>query len=321
MIRDSVVDCVGGTPLVRLARLFPDAGVEVIAKLEALNPSGNGTDRAARHIIEQGLRDGVFTADTHLVESVCGDTGAGLAMVARICGLPLTAVVDTTVPAADVAIMRLLGATVDTVAAGDDPAVTARRRVERVQEILRADPRSRWINQTANALNADAHFRTTAREIADAVGGRLDVLVAAVRTGGTLIGAARRLRAEFPSLAVVAVDMVGSTLFGGPPGVNRWRTADCGPRPELLEPAEIDRVVHVTEAQTIAGCRRLLQTEAILAGPASGAVVAALDRILPLLPRPVRVAAVLPDRGDRHLHDIFAPAGPETRRPEGRARD
>ncbi|MEU4157912.1 pyridoxal-phosphate dependent enzyme [Actinoplanes sp. NPDC026670] len=315
MIRDSVVDCVGGTPLVRLARLFPEPGVEVIAKLEALNPSGDGTDRAARHIIEQGLRDGLFTADTRLVESVGGDAGVGIAMVARICGLRLTAVVDSTVAAADVAVMRLLGATVDTVAGDDDPAGNARRRLDRVQEILRADPHSRWIDQTANALNVDAHFRTTAREIADAVGDRLDVLVAAVRTGGTLTGAARRLRAEFPALSVVAVDMVGSTVFGGPPGANRWRPAGGGPRPQLLEPAGIDRVVHVTEAQTVAACRRLLQTEAILAGPASGAVVAALDRILPLLTRPVRVAAVLPDRGDRHLHDIFAPAGPETPRP------
>lgn len=305
MIHESVTDCVGNTPLVRLSRLFPQEGVEVLAKLEMLNPGGSVKDRSARYIVEQGVRDGTIRQGTRIVESTSGNFGVALAMLAIRYGLRFAAVVDPNASRTNLRILRQYGAEIEMVTEPDQAGGYLGSRLTRVQELLTEDRDAVWINQYANELNWETHAMTTAREILDASPDPIDVLVAAVSTTGTLHGLARGLRRRWPRLKVVAVDAVGSVIFGTPPGPRMLPGVGSSRVPELLTPEEIDQVVHVDDAASVRGCHRLLRREAIFAGGSSGAVVEALDRLIPGLARPSRVVSLLADRGERYLDLVY----------------
>jgi N-(2-amino-2-carboxyethyl)-L-glutamate synthase len=304
-IRDSVLDCVGATPLVALTRLFPDTGVEVLAKLELMNPGGSMKDRSARYIVAGGLADGSIPPGCRLVESSSGNFGVAVAMAARLHGLGFTCVVDPRTCASNLAIMRGLGAEVVMVDEPDPAGGFLHTRLSRVHEILATTPDTVWINQYANDRNWLAHYHGTGAELAAELLHPPTHLVAAVSTTGSILGTARRLRESFPALEVVAVDAVGSVVFGGPgaprdlPGIGSSRV------PELHSPAEVDRVVHVDDATAAEACRELLLTEAIFAGGSTGAVVAAVRRLVPSLAPGSHVVAIFPDRGDRYLDRIW----------------
>ncbi|MHC0432272.1 2,3-diaminopropionate biosynthesis protein SbnA [Streptomyces sp. O3] len=305
MIHDSITDCVGGTPLVRLSRLFPEPGIEVLAKLEMLNPGGSVKDRSARYIIERGIRDGMIRPGTRIVESTSGNFGVALAMVAVRYGLRFTAVVDPNASRTNLRILRQFGAGIEMVDELDSAGGYLHTRLARVQDLLADDPDAVWINQYANQLNWETHAATTAREVVADCPEPVDVLVAAVSTTGTLHGLARGLRRTWPRLKVVAVDAVGSVIFGTPPGPRMLPGVGSSRVPELLTPAEIDQVVHIDDATAIHGCHRLLRHEAIFAGGSSGSVVAAIEELLPELPRPSRVLTLLADRGERYLDLVY----------------
>lgn len=305
-VHDSVLDCIGRTPLVSLRRMFAEPGVEVLAKLELMNPGGSMKDRSARSIVTGGLADGSLPPGAHLVESSSGNFGVAVAMVARLHGLRFTCVVDPKASAATVAVMRGLGAEVDTVTEPDAAGGYLGTRISRVHELLATRPDTVWINQYANERNWLAHYHGTGAEIADDLLHTPTALVGAVSTTGSLLGCSRRLREAFPSMGVVAVDAHGSVLFGGgPPGPRDLPGIGSSRVPELQSPAEVDRVVHVGDREAALAARELLATEAIFAGGSSGSVLAAIRRLLPELPRPCRVVTLLPDRGDRYLDRIW----------------
>ncbi|MEV0092418.1 2,3-diaminopropionate biosynthesis protein SbnA [Streptomyces sp. NPDC050738] len=305
MIYESVTDCIGNTPLVRLGRLFPQEGLDVVAKLEMLNPGGSVKDRSARYIVERGLRDGTIHPGSRLVESTSGNFGVALAMLAVRHGLRFTAVVDPNASRTNIRILRQYGVDIELVSELDHAGGYLHSRIARVKDLLSEDPDAVWINQYANRLNVETHVATTAREILDASPDPIDVLVAAVSTTGTLHGLARGLRKRWPRLRVVAVDAVGSVIFGTPPGPRMLPGVGSSRVPELFTPSEIDQVVHVDDAAAIRGCHRLLRHEAIFAGGSSGSVVAAIDEIAPQLPRPCRVVTLLADRGERYLDLVY----------------
>lgn len=305
-IMDSILDCIGHTPVVALRRLFPDPRVEVLAKLEFLNPGGSVKDRAARHIVTQGLEAGAIKPTSHLVESSSGNFGIALAMVCRIYGLPLTVVVDPDITPANEALLRQFGATVDMVTERDEGGTHLHRRLQRVAELTERLPEAVWINQYANDLNWRAHL-ATGEEILQQVDGPVDYLVAAVSTSGTIRGVAHALRRQHPALRVVAVDAVGSVIFGGRPQPRRIPGIGASRVPELLRPGQIDQVIQVSDEEAISGCRTLLSREGIFAGGSSGSVVSAIGR-LPIVPpagRPARVVTLLPDRGERYLGLVY----------------
>jgi cysteine synthase A len=309
IIHDSLVSCIGTTPIVALDRLFPQDDVEVLAKLEFLNPGGSVKDRPARYIIERGLASGEITSETTLVESTSGNMGVALAMVAKIHGIRFIAVVDPNVVQANLAIIRYLGARVEMVTEHDQNGGYLGTRIARVHELLREEPGALWINQYENSLNRDSHYYGTGEEIVSSLDRPVDCLVVAVSTTGTIMGVARRLRRAYPKMRVVAVDSIGSIIFGGPPTTRRFPGIGSSRRPGLLNFAEIDRVVHVSEEEMVKGCRDLLREEAILAGASSGSVIAGIRRLLPVLPTPVRVMTLLPDRGERYLDSVYLDAG------------
>ncbi len=304
-VLDSVLDAIGGTPVVRLSRLFPQPGIEVLAKLEMMNPGGSMKDRSAAYIISSGLADGSIPVGARLVESSSGNFGVAVAMAARLHGLSFTCVVDPKTTGANLAIIRSLGADVEIVTEPDSQGGYLQTRISRVHEILATTPDTVWINQYANDRNWLAHYHGAGAELADDLAEPPTHFVAAVSTTGSILGCSRRLRERFPAMRTVAVDAVGSVIFGGPAGPRELPGIGSSRVPELHDPSEIDEVVHVDDLDAALACRRLLATEGIFAGGSTGSVVAAIESLVPRLPRPARVVALFPDRGDRYLDLVY----------------
>jgi N-(2-amino-2-carboxyethyl)-L-glutamate synthase len=304
-VHGSVLDTVGATPLVELGRLFGRPGVQVLAKLELMNPGGSMKDRSARYIVASGLADGSIPPGSRLVESSSGNFGVAVAMAAQLHGLSFTCVVDRNASAANVTIMRGLGADVEVVDEPDEAGGYLHTRLARVHEILATTADTVWINQYANERNWLAHYHGTGAELVDQLLVPPTHLVGAVSTTGSLLGCARRLREVCDPLQVVAADAVGSVIFGGRGGYRELPGLGSSRVPELHSPDEIDRVEHVDDATAAEACRELLATEAIFAGGSTGAVVTAVARLLDDVVPPARVVAIFPDRGDRYLDRVY----------------
>jgi cysteine synthase A len=310
--RPDIVSAIGGTPLVAMDRLFADVPFRVFGKIERFNPGGSIKDRTARSMIEQALRTGeAIPGVTTVVESTSGNLGIALAQLCNFFGLDLVCVTDPKVTAQNLAIMRAYGARVHVVE-HRDPATGEYLpvRLAAVQSLLRTLPHAYWPNQYGNEANARAHH-TTMREIHEALDGRLDYLFVAAGTCGTLRGCAEYVHEHGLGVQVVAVDAVSSVIFG-PPTEEEAAQARRIPghgsaiTPALLRPGLADRVVKVTDADCVRGCRRLLATESILAGGSSGAVVAALQRGVEWIEPGSVCVAVLPDGGDRYLDTVYS---------------
>jgi 2,3-diaminopropionate biosynthesis protein SbnA len=303
MVSASVIECIGSTPLVRLRRLFSD-GPLVYGKLELLNPGGSVKDRPARYIIERGIRDGTIAPGATIVESSSGNFGIALAMAARIYELSFVCVVDPRIAPLNLRILKQLGARVEMVTEPDPYGGYLHTRLARVHELVEEIPGAYWIDQYANERNARCHYDGIGSEIVEALD-RVDVFVAAVSTTATLLGAARRLRDAWPDVRVVAVDAQGSVIFGAPASKRDLPGIGSSRRPELLVEEEVDEVIYVDDHDSALGCRDLLLGEGILGGGSSGAVIAAIQRIAPTLPRDARVVTVLPDRGERYMDLVY----------------
>lgn len=305
MIHESVISCIGQTPLVYLRRLFPHQGLDVIAKLEFLNPGGSIKDHPARFIVEQGLQDGTVHEKTHLIESTSGNLGIALAMVARVYKLAFTCVVDPKISPTNLQMLQLLGANIEMVCEPDDQGGYLQSRIRRVHELLQIIPQSLWINQYANQLNWKAHYYGPGSEIVANLDGPINCLILAVSTTGTILGVSSRLRQEFPNLRVIAVDAVGSVIFGAPSGPREIPGIGASRIPELKSQLEVDEVIYVNDWESAQGCRALLKHEGIFAGGSSGSVIAAIQKLLPTLPSSYRILTLLPDRGERYLSLVY----------------
>jgi N-(2-amino-2-carboxyethyl)-L-glutamate synthase len=316
MVSASIIECIGGTPLVRLRRLFPE-GPEAYAKLELLNPGGSVKDRPARYIIERGIRDGTIAPGATVIESSSGNFGIALAMAARIYELDFVCVVDPRTAPLNLQILQQLGARVEMVTRPDPYGGYLHTRLERVQELLAEIPGAYWIDQYANELNARCHYDGIGTEIVEALGDQqIDVFLAAVSTTATLMGASRRIRDAWPDVRIVAVDAAGSVIFGTPSGKRDLPGIGSSRRPELLVEEEVDDVIYIDDCESARGCRELLRGEGILAGGSSGAVIAAVQRLAPELPRGSRVVTLLPDRGERYMDLVYDDAWVEAHRTE-----
>ncbi|WP_053366306.1 2,3-diaminopropionate biosynthesis protein SbnA [Bacillus sp. FJAT-27245] len=304
-IKQSIADCIGNTPVVSLKRLFPGRDVDIFAKLEYMNPGGSMKDRPARFIIEHGLKEGTITPDTHLIESTSGNLGIALAMMATLFNLKLTCVVDPKISPTNLKILKCLGANIDMVTEPDEHGGYLKTRIKRVNELTGKNQNALWINQYANENNWKSHYYGAGTELAEQLPDNIDYFLAPVSTSGSIMGISRKLRERFPKIKVIAVDATGSVIFNSPPADRELPGIGASRVPEILNKAEIDEVVHVTDYESALGCRRLLETEGIFAGGSSGSIIAALHKILPSLPNGSRVVTLFPDRGDRYLDLVY----------------
>src|SRR5436309_11762721 len=297
-----VLAAVGGTPLVELGRLYPDLDARLYAKLESLNPGGSIKDRPALEILTVAIGEGRVGPDTVIVESSSGNMGIGLAQACAYHGLRLICVVDAKASRQNVRILEVYGAEIDYVAE-PDPATGEflPARLKRVQELVDGIPGAFWPNQYANEHNSGAHFRTTMSEVAAQLGGKVDFVFCATSTCGTIRGCGEFVRKNGLPTRVVAVDAVGSLIFSDQKGPRLLPGMGAGLRPPLCDLQYIDDTVHVSDLECIAGCRRLVRREGILAGASSGGLVAAVVKLRDRIPAGATCVVLLPDRGERYL--------------------
>jgi cysteine synthase B len=285
----SLLDLIGNTPLVELPRLSPD-GVKIYAKLEGQNPTGSIKDRVALAMVEAAnLEPG-----QELLEPTSGNTGISLALVAKLKGLKLTCVMPENATPERRALLELYGARVVDSPAGEG----SNGAVRKAQEIAAADPRYVMLFQYANEANPRAHYEGTGAEIVRDLP-HVDVLVAGLGTGGTLMGAARRLREANPDVVIAAAEpLPGDPVMG-------LRSLDDGYVPPILDVSQLDRKLLVSNAESVAAVRALLEREGLFAGVSSGAVVHVARKLADELPAGSTVVAVLADGGWKYLSAPF----------------
>jgi [CysO sulfur-carrier protein]-thiocarboxylate-dependent cysteine synthase len=284
---------IGRTPLVELQRLSPDPHVKLYAKLEGQNPSGSIKDRIAVAMIEAAEASGELEPGRALLEPTSGNTGIALALVAKLKGYPLTCVLPENATEERRRLLRLFGADV-ILSPGEEGSNGA---VRLALEIAEREPRWFMPFQYANAANPRAHYDGTGAEIAEALD-RVDVLVAGLGTGGTLMGAGERLRETFPDLVVAAAEpLPGDPVMG-------LRSLADGYVPPVLDVDRLDRKLLVSNAESVAGLRALIEHEGVFGGISSGAVVHAARRLAEELDEGV-VVCVLADAGWKYLSADF----------------
>jgi N-(2-amino-2-carboxyethyl)-L-glutamate synthase len=302
----SILQAVGNTPLVLLERSFSHDAFQVWAKLELLNPGGSAKDRPAVAMIDAAIATGEIGPGTVVVESSSGNMGIGLAQACRCHQLRFVCVIDPKTSPLNIKILQAYGAEVELVAAPDPVSSEfLPARIARVQALLREIPNSFWPNQYGNQVNAAAHYRTTMRELDTTLAGGLDFLFVATSTCGTLRGCAEYVRDRGLATWLVAVDAVGSSIFASRPARRLIPGMGAAVRPALCETGLADRIVHVSDLESIVSCRRLVREEGILAGGSSGGVLAAIRRCRREIPAGSSCVAILPDRGERYLDTIY----------------
>lgn len=304
-IHSDILSTIGKTPLIRMGNLFPEAGINIFAKLEALNPGGSIKDRTALSILSRALEEGQLRPGDTVVESSSGNMAIGLAQACLRYGLQLVVVVDPNINQQTVRILETYGAQISRVDTPDEKGGYLTPRIERVQTLLDTIPNSFWPNQYANRFNPMAHYETMS-EIVDALDGNLDYLLAATSTCGTIMGCAQYAREAGLKTRIIAVDAVGSVLFGSPPSRRLIPGHGAGRVSPLLDTSLVDRHIHISDEECVWGCRHLLKSEAVLAGGSSGAIVTALSKLYPYMSPDSNCAIILCDRGERYLETVYS---------------
>ena len=306
MKAQSILETIGGTPHIRLQRLFGNASQQVWVKSERSNPGGSIKDRIALAMVEDAERSGALKPGGTIVEPTSGNTGIGLAMVAAVKGYKLILVMPDSMSVERRRLMLAYGASFD---------LTPREKgmkgsIARAEEIVASTPGAWMPQQFNNPANVDVHVRTTAEEIAADFPDGIDVLITGVGTGGHITGVARVLKKRWPKLKVFAVEPAASPVIsGGAPSPHPIQGIGAGFVPNNLDTSLLDGVIQVDAEPAREMARRCAREEGILVGISSGATLAAISQKLPELPANAVVLGFNYDTGERYLSiEGFLPA-------------
>ncbi len=273
-IYDSIVDTIGGTPLVRIRKMTAEAGcrAEVAGKLEFFNPLGSVKDRIGLAMVEAAEAEGRLRPDTVLVEPTSGNTGIALAFVCAAKGYRLILTMPDNMSLGPQKMLKILGAEMVLTPAAEGMGGA----IVRAEEIVRGLPDAHMLQQFKNPANPEIHRKTTAEEIWRDTGGRVDVVVCGVGTGGTLSGIGEALKPRRPNLKMIAVEPEDSSvLSGGRPGPHKIQGIGAGFVPDVLNPELIDEVIPIANETAYATARKAARMEGLPVGVSSGAALAA----------------------------------------------
>jgi cysteine synthase A len=274
-IFNSITETIGDTPLVRMARLPQQSGckADILLKLEFFNPLASVKDRIGVAMIEALEKQGKISPDrTTLVEPTSGNTGIALAFVAAAKGYKLILVMPDSMSIERRKMLMILGAEVVLTEA----AKGMKGSIAKAQEIVNSNPNAIMPQQFENPANPDIHRRTTAEEIWNDTGGKVDAVISGVGTGGTITGVGQVLKAKKPGVKMIAVEPEDSpVLSGGQPGPHKIQGIGAGFVPAILDRGVIDEVVTISNETAFETARRLARNEGIPVGISSGAAVAA----------------------------------------------
>ena len=300
-IAQKLTDLIGNTPLMALNRYSREAGLPdpLLGKLEYFNPLGSVKDRIAFAMIEAGEAAGKIKPDTLIIEPTSGNTGIGLAFVAASRGYKLILTMPETMSVERRNLLKALGAEL-VLTPGAEGMKGAIRKAE---ELAQANPNSFLPQQFKNLANPEMHRKTTAEEIWRDTGGKVDIFVAGVGTGGTITGVGEVLKLRNPAVQIIAVEPADSpVLSGGQPGPHKIQGIGAGFVPDVLNPNIIDEIITVKNDDAMATGRELAKTEGLLIGISCGAAVWAATQVAR---RPENkgkvIVVILPDTGERYL--------------------
>ncbi len=294
-ILDSILDAVGETPMVRLSRIGHDLPCELLGKCEFMNPGGSVKDRIGVRMLLDAERSGRIKPGDTLIEPTSGNTGIGMALAAAVRGYRVIITMPEKMSQEKQVVLEALGAEIirtPTEAAFDSPESHI-GVAKRLREVI---PNSHILDQYANPSNPLAHEEGTAREIIDQCGGKLDAVVMAAGTGGTISGVARAIKREVPGAKVIGVDPEGSIL-AGPGEIRSYKVEGIGYDfiPDVLDRSLVDRWIKSNDRDSFRVARQLIRQEGLLVGGSSGSAVWAAMQVCREMKAGQRVVVVLPD--------------------------
>jgi cystathionine beta-synthase len=308
VIKDSILETIGDTPLVRLSRIGAGLTPQLLAKVESFNPGGSIKDRIAVALIDAAERDGRLRPGGTIVEPTSGNTGTGLALVARLKGYRVIAVMPDKMSREKIDLLRAYGAEV-VVTPTDVPADSPQSYYRVADRLTTEIPGAFQPNQYQNQANPDAHYRSTGPELWQQTEGRITHLVVGVGTGGTVSGSVRYLREHKPELVVIGADPEGSIYSSGEQNMHPYLVEGVGEDfwPQTFDRATVDRWVTVSDRDAFLTTRRLALVEAILTGGSGGlALHAALEVAAEIDDPEAVVVVILPDGGRSYLSKIYS---------------
>ena len=297
-IYGSILDLIGNTPMVKLAKVVDKGSAEIFAKLEMFNPGGSVKDRIALNMIEQAEKKGFLKPGSVIVEPTSGNTGIGLAIVGRVKGYKVLLTMPEGMSHRRIQILLSFGAEVVQTSAKEGMVGA----VEKARELVATMKDAFMPQQFTNPDNPAMHRKTTAKEILKDTDGHLDAFVAGVGTGGTITGVGEVLKKHNPKIRIIAVEPKNSNvLAGGQPGPHMIQGIGAGFIPEVLDRSLLDEIISVDDQEAYQMAKRLSKEEGIFAGLSCGAAcVGALQVAKSLGPGKI-VVTIFPDSGERYL--------------------
>jgi len=311
-IRADVLECIGNTPLVRLNRVAPAGGAEILLKAEFMNPGGSIKDRMVRHILKRALESGELKPGGLVVENTSGNTGFAVAMICAHFGVRCILTLPDKMSTEKINMLKGMGAEV-IVTPTNVPADSPESYYETAKRIHRNNPGSYYLNQYHSPLNIESHYADTGPEIWEQAGGAMDAFVAGLGTGGTMSGAGRFLKEKRPGLLNVGVDPKGSVYRDWflskkmtTPHVYKVEGIGEDMLCKAMDFSVLDRVEQVDDRESFLMTRRLAREEGLFVGGSSGAAVSVAVRIAAELGPGKRVIVVAPDSGSRYITKCYS---------------
>ncbi|KLV22234.1 cysteine synthase A [Niallia circulans] len=297
-IANSVVDLIGGTPIVKLNRLVDDSSADVYLKLEYMNPGSSVKDRIALAMIEAAEKSGDLKPGSTIIEPTSGNTGIGLAMVAAAKGYRAILVMPETMSVERRRLLKAYGAELVLTPGPEGMGGAIRKAEELAKENGYFIPQ-----QFKNISNPEVHRLTTGPEIVEAFGEEgLDAFIAGIGTGGTITGAGEVLKEKYSDIKIYAVEPADSpVLSGGKPGPHKIQGIGAGFVPEILNSEVYDGIIKVTNEDAFEYARRAGKEEGVLGGISSGAAIYAALQVAKELGKGKKVLAIIPSNGERYL--------------------